>query len=217
MTIQTIRVVSKYIRTAERFADFLQENIRWVEGGQLNMTNLDSVLFALNNAQHLKMHVQGNDNDLLALTIYGGMSPHVTVTYLEKLWDDGEDYFSPLGTEDFPRADLAKAMECFMARWFSANPGKAINPVVRDTRKAIVDFLLKPLHELPVRIHVPIDFTRTPEQIRECLTVRKMAKEYGLFGDNRLNAPGSMREMLLRTKHLDPNTNGDYTIGSMTH
>lgn len=217
MTIQTIRVVSKYIRTCERFADFLQENILWVESGKLNTTNLDTVLFALNNAQHLRMYTQGDNSDLLALTIYGGMSPRVTVTYLELMTYDDVSYFSPLETEDFPRADLAKAMECFMARWFSANPAKAINPVVRDSRKVIIDFLLKPLHELPVRIHEPIDFTRTPEQIRECLVVRKMAKEYGLLSGNRLTAPGNLRELLLRTKHLDRSEIGEYALGNTTH
>lgn len=173
MTIKTIRVVSKYIRTCERFTEFLQENIRWVEGDLLNTVSLDPVMFALNNVQHLKMHVQGNDNDLLALTVYGGMSPHVTVTYLEKMYDDGEDYFSPLATEDFPRAELAKAIECFMERWYSANPEKATSPKVRNSRQAIVDFMLKPLHELPVRLHVPVDFTWTPEQIRERLTLQR--------------------------------------------
>lgn len=160
MAIQSVRVVSKYIRTCERFTDFLHENVRWVEGGKLNTTNLDSIAFALNNASNLRMYTQGSDRDLLALTTYSGMTPHVTVTYLERLEDEGDEYFSPLGTEDFPLNGLVTAMECFMARWFSANPEKVIKPLV----------------EKPARLYDHVGFILTPDQIEVCLNAMRMTK-----------------------------------------
>lgn len=163
MTIKTIRVVSKYIRTCERFKEFLMDNIDYVEGGELSEYDFDPVIFAVSNARKLNMFIRREGSrDKLSLYIYSGTDTFIAVRYLEAYDTEDGSGFNAHGTEIFERPQIAKAIESFMTRWLSDTPE---------------NFPFTPDDEQPQTTEiVPIDCTMTPAWIRENLALRQMVK-----------------------------------------
>lgn len=205
--IKSVKVQHKVFRIVDVFQEWVLERSAWTVG-ELNTRHMhDPMLFALDNCQSLQMKVRNNPDDRLMMTIYGGMSPCVTVTYLEALADpeDGTEYMAATQTESFPRNELHNAIECFMTRWMSDRPFKASGLISGDicTRDAITTFIRgakKPKAPIPV---VPINITMSPEWVELRLTAQKMAKSHSAEYRSLMNRNGSFRELLLATKHLD--------------
>ncbi|ARV77046.1 hypothetical protein PHABIO_415 [Pseudomonas phage Phabio] len=206
MTIQSVRVVSKSIATCERFKQWLTANAEYHQG-EIDILENDPVLFALRNTHSgLLLKIKGAPKDFLSLVIYTGLSRHIAVRYLENvIEDDGDEYLSALNSDTFERSDLHRALECFMARWDSLTPEESITtqPTI-DTRKRIIDILRS--HNTPNKPKLdftPIDVTMTPKDIRIILGVKKMARQMNDVCQQQFNSSGHLRELLLRTKHLD--------------
>lgn len=195
MTIQSIRVVSKSIRTTERFAEWLMDKHAYVVGGLKLDNSYKASLFVDDNHDDLVLKLRDGSNNVLRLSKFRNL--YYSVTFLEQCFDGEEEFFSAYGTEDFNSESRHEAIEAFMLRWESDRPQQAAifhKPITE--RQAFARELFG--HKRPqVKVKQPlIDNRFTPEQLRRCMDVIKRNK--GAY----VVSTSLPRELILSSKHL---------------